>query len=289
MMQQIRAQIGRLGGAAAVAAVGLLGAPAAHAIQFTPPGTALLHTVGSGEPGAEWNTGGTSGGGEISYDSGSQLLTIDASLDVLNYYDPSNGSCDSDVGTNCSFNYGPDLDISLTAELDSITVTPVVGTIYEILVSFHSAGSPDLVVTDPSDGDAVVLEGDLQAGEFNGSPTTGLQAQVIYDAGAGTAVFDDVNSVGFFAVDTGTTYASLFGSTYIGINLGTLADFAPTLDALASGAFNTGTLASFTAEANAQIFRSDTGQFVVPEPATAFLMLAGLGLLGSVARRRGAE
>ena len=263
-----------------VAGMAMLGAAGtASAIQHTPTATALLHTVSSGEAGAEWNTGGTSSGGEIDYDSGSETLTITAALDVLNYYDPLDGGCPTDAGSNCSFNFGPDLDITLTASLAGITVTPIGGPFVEILVSFESAGGgPDLTITDPSDSDALVLAGDIVAGSFGGSPTTGLQAQVIYNTGTGTAVFDDVNSVGFFAVDAGTTYASLFGSTYIGVNLGTFSDFAPDLDTLAGAAFSSGTLGSFTAEANAQIFRTASGEFV-PEPSLALLVLGGLGVL----------
>lgn len=271
--------------APSVAVVAMALAGTASAIQHTPTATALLHTVTDGPPGAEWNTSGVGSGGSISYSSGTQILTITGVLDVLNWYDPSGpASCDT-PSENCSFNYAPDLDITLTAELASIVVTPIFGPFFEILVSFQSTGSsPDLMVTDPSAGNAVVLEADLVAGTFNASPTTGLQAQVIYDAVLMTAVFSDVNSVGFFQVDTGTTYASLFGTSYIGVNLGTLSDFSPTLNALATSAIMTGILGSFTAEANAQIFRTAAGQFV-PEPSLAILMLGGLGVLAALRRR----
>jgi hypothetical protein len=260
----------------------------ASAIQHTPSATALLHTVADGPPGAEWNTGGAGSGGSISYSSGTQTLAITGVLDVLNWYDPSGpASCDT-PSENCSHNFGnpsgQDLDITLTAVLDSITVTPLFGSFVEILVSFKSAGGgPDVVITDPLFGNAVVLEADIVAGTFNGSPTTGLQAQVIYDYVGGTALFDDSNSVGFFQVDTGTTYASLFGTSYIGLNLGTLSDFSPSLSALATSAFFTGILGDFTAEANSQIFRTAAGEFV-PEPSLALLVAAGLGLLALLRR-----
>jgi hypothetical protein len=266
----------------AVAALTLAGA--ASAIQHTPSATALLHLVTDGQPGAEWNTGGVGSGGSVSYSSGTQTLSITGVLDVLNWYDPSGpASCDM-PSENCSFNYAPDLDISVTAVLDSITVTSIGGPFFEILVSFASAGGgPDIVITDPTDS-SVVLEADIVAGTYNSAPTTGLQAQVIYNALTQTAVFDTSNSVGFFAVDPGSTYASLFGTSYIGLNLGTLDDFSPTLSALADAAFDTGTLGSFTSEINAQIFRTAAGEFV-PEPSLALLLVAGAGLLGALRRR----
>jgi hypothetical protein len=282
-MQLWTSLIRALAPSVAVAAMALAGT--ASAVQHTPTATALLHTVSDGQPGAEWNTSGVGSGGSISYSSGTQTLSITGVLDVLNWYDPAGpASCDM-PGENCSFNYAPDLDITLTAVLDSITVTSIGGPFYEILVSFASAGGgPDVVITDPTDA-SVVLEADLVAGLFNGSPTTGLQAQVIFDAGTMTAVFDSSNSVGFFAVDPGSAYASLFGTSYVGLNLGTLSDFSPSLSSLAVGAFLSGSLGSFTAEANAQIFRTAAGEFV-PEPSLALLLAAGAGLFG-VLRRRG--
>lgn len=268
---------------AAVVAMALAGP--ASAIQHTPTATALLHTVADGPAGAEWNTGGVGSGGSISYSSATQTLTVTGALDVLNWYDPSGPAACDTPGENCDFNYAPDLDITLTAVLASITVTPLFGSIVEILVSFASAGGgPDVVISDPSDGNAVVLEADIVAGTFNMAPTTGLQAQVIYDFIGGTALFEDSNSVGFFQVDPGSTYASLFGATYIGLNLGTLSDFSPSLSALAAAAFSTGILGDFTAEANAQIFRTASGEFV-PEPSLALLLGAGAALLGALRRR----
>jgi len=275
------------GAVALLAAVATLSvAGSAAAIQFTPTATARLHTTGSGQPGAEWNTGTTTTGGDISYDSGTQVLTITAALDVLNYYDPSNGSCSTDVGSNCSVNYGPDLDILLTASLQGITVNPLGGGFFEILVSFETTGGAgyDLEVTDPADSDALVLSGDIIAGTFNGSPTTGLQAQVIYNSNTATAVFDTSNSVGFFKITAGSTYASLFGSNLIGINLGTMSEFSPSLTALAAAAIGSGTLGDFTAEINAQIFQDASGSFV-PEPSLSSLLLGGVGMLVWLRRR----
>lgn len=281
------ANLRALAGLTAILVMSLFVASQAQAVpQFTPTATSLLHTVGSGETGAEWNTGGLAVGGSIDYDSGTEVLTITGELDVMHYYDPLNGSCPTDAGSDCTFSYGPNLDITLTAQLSGITVNALGGGFFELLVEFESTGSsPDLTITDPDDGGSLQLAGDIVAGEFGGAATTGLQAQVIYNSGAGTALFDESNSVGFFQVDAGTPYASLFGSTFIGINLGTFSDFSPSLDSLASTAFNTGTLGDFTAEANAQIFRSSTGEFVVPEPSTALLLGAGLGLLGLRRRR----
>ena len=69
--------------------------------------------------------------------------------------------------TGLTRNFGPDLDITLNAQLAGITVTAIGGPFVEILVEFESTGSsPDLIITDPDDGDAVVLEGDIQFGEF---------------------------------------------------------------------------------------------------------------------------
>ena len=52
-------------------------------------------------------------------------------------------------------------------------MTNIGGPFFEILVSFATAGGTDLVITDPTDS-STVLEANIQAGTFNGSPTTDL-------------------------------------------------------------------------------------------------------------------
>jgi hypothetical protein len=267
-----------------------LGVGAAQAVpQFTPSPGDSLHTIFSGEAGAQWNTSGLGVGGQISYSSGTQQLSITGVLDILNYWNPGNGSCPTDTGSNCAFNYGPDLDITLVADLHSVAVTDLTGGFYLVEVNFQTTGGVDLSVTDPTDGNSVQLEASWQAGSFLGNPTTGMAVSLVFDDGAGSVVGTTLDGAGFLAVDGSTPYASLFAPTYFGLAFQSLSDFAPTLDSLADDlveefkASSPLTLESFTAEANGQVYKTDTGEFV-PEPGAAALL--GLGLLGLAAKGR---
>lgn len=278
-------------GAAVVSTAGF--SAVAEAIQFTPSGTARLHTLGAGQPGAQWNTGGTSSGGALSFDAGTGVATLTAALDVMNYYDPANGACSTDAGSNCDFNFAPDLNVTLDAQFVGSVVTPAGGPFVNVTLNFATTANatPDLVVTDPADlGFGSVLEGDWQAGFFGGNPTTGLSISVLYDTVNLTATFSTAQVSGFLALDAGTAYASLFesGSNYFGLNIASLSNFSSGvggLDGIVAYAIANGTLPTFSAEGNGQVYRLTSGDFVVPEPATALLLSAGLALLG--ARRRG--
>lgn len=271
----------------------LVWSTAAQAVpQFTPTATARLHTLGSGGTGAEFNTGGVGAGGNVAYDSGTGLVTFTAVLDVMNWYDTASGSgCETDVGSNCSFNFSPDLDISLTASLDSFAVAALGGTFFQVTVNFGATGGVDLSVTDPSDGGSVQLEASVASGTFQGNPTTGLASSLIWDTslnGGLGGVFmgaTTLTSAGFLQVDSGTPLASLFSPDFFGIEIGTLSDFddgsGGGLDEVIRASILAGTLVNFTAEANGQILNTVSGDFV-PEPGTALL----LGLAGLVALRR---
>jgi len=276
-----------------VVVIGLGWSTPANALQFTPTGSERLHTLASNQPGAQWNTGGTGSGGQLSYDANTGVATLTAGLDVLNWFDPSNGSCLTDVGSNCSFNYGPDLSISLDASLVGITVSPFIfGTTVNVTLDFATTANaqPDLTVADSTDpGFGSVLEGDWTSGFFNGNPTTGLSISVLFDTVTEIATFDTANVSGFLALDSATAYASLFesGSNYLGLNIASLDDFIGAsggLDEIIAAAVDTGTLPDFTAEGNGQVFRLTSSDFVVPEPTTALLLASGLALLAS---RRG--
>lgn len=278
-------------GAAVVSTTGF--SAVAGAIQFTPTATARLHTLASGQPGAQWNTGGLGAGGELSFDSGTGVATLTADLDVMNWFDPADGACSTDGGSNCTYNFGPDLDVSLDAQFSGVVVTPVSGSLVNVTLNFATTanGAPDLVVTDPSDvGFGSVLEGDWQAGLYGGNPTPGLSISVLFDTSSGTATFSTAQVSGFLAIDGSTAYASLFesGSSYFGLQIASLSNFdspgVGNLDDIIAGAVQSGTLPSFSAEGNGQVYRLTTGDFVVPEPTTALLLGAGLALLG--ARRR---
>jgi hypothetical protein len=266
-----------------LAAVMVWSAAAQAVPQFVPTGTARLHTLGSGQLGAEWNTGGLGAGGEVSYDSGTQTLSMDAVLDTMNWYDPANGSCPTDVGSNCSLNFGPDLDISLTASFDSVVVTPLGGGLFGVTVNFGTAGGVDLTITDPADGDSIQLKASVAAGTFMGTPTSGLAASVVFDSAGSGSIIGGVNVVGFLAVDVATPFASLFLPDYFGIQLSAFSDFddglGGTLVDIVATTISSGSLPDFTAEANGQILATVTGAFV-PEPGTLLLLsLAGLAIL----------
>ncbi len=280
-----------LGLALVLVVLGLGWSTPAHALQHLPSGTARLHTL-TGGPGAQWTTSGASGG-QLSYDANTGVATLTAGLDVLNWFDPNDGGCPTDVGSNCSFNYDPDLDISLDASFVGIAVSPdpVLGlSTYGVTLSFETTANalPDLTVSDPDyPGAGNVLEGNWTSGFFSGNPTTGLAVSVLFNIDTGEALFDTANSSGFLLIDSTTAYASLFesGSNYLGLNIASLHGFSDGLggglDELIAAAVATGDLPDFTAQGNGQVFRLTSSDFVVPEPTTALLLASGLALLGS--------
>jgi len=254
--------------------------------QFTPTATARLHTLGSGQLGAEWNTGGLGTGGQLSYDSASKIATLTAGLNVLNWFDPSNSSCATDSGSNCAFNFNPNLDITLTASFLGFTVAPVTGTLVNVTTNFGTTGGVDFVVTDPTDLNSVQMRGSIAAGSFNGNPTTGLSTSLLFDTSTGL-VLGSVTGSGFLQADPTTPLASLLQPDFFGITFGALNNFddgnGGGLSAIVAATLASGTLGSFTAEANGQILNTASGQFV-PEPAT--LLLLGIAGLAAAARRR---
>lgn len=267
-----------------VGAVLAMASPAMALPQFVPTAGARLHTPGSGGPGATYNT--ASGTDEVSYDSGTGILSISAVVDEMNWYDPANGSCPTDSGSNCNFDYAPDLTLTVSAAFQSLTVTPVAGTVVDIDVSFGTTGGTDIMWTDPADGGSTQLAASWQAGTFQSSPTTGLVASMFFDTSTNT-VLGAINAVGFASLDLGTPYASLFGDPgdeRIELDIVDLTMVTPDIGTLIGLAIGSGTLPSFTAEADGQVFRVDAGDFVIPEPTTG--LLVGLGLAGLAAVRR---
>jgi hypothetical protein len=293
---------GRIGVAiAACSAVVLLGGSAQAVPQFTPSATALVHTIGSGESGVVWNTGGVGVNGQVVYDKDTSSLVLEGEVDVMNYYDPA-GSCPTDAGSNCSFNYGPNLDMTVLATFIGSTITPLGGGLYDILLDFESTGGTDILWTDPADGDSVMLEASWTAGTFLGNPTPGLQVSALFCDGVGgcgpAGIYDGLNNegdplvIGFALIESGSLYESLWDSdsnpftqTSIMLDLSELFDFDPDIATIGGELLDTGLLPDFTGEDQGQIYRLETGDFVIPEPGTALLF--GLGLAGvGVARRR---
>ncbi len=277
------------GSIVAALASSLLLAGAAQAVQFTPTPTAQLHTLGSGQPGAEWGTSGLGAGGQISYDQNTGLLSMTARLDVMNYWDPGNGACSTDAGSNCFVNFGPDLDITLQAKFVGLTVTPVGGTTVNITAAFTTVGAGwDLTVVDPTTN-TTVLQADWANGTFQGQPTMGFSASVLFDTNTNSAGTNIPTGVGFLDVSGASLYASLFQPDFFGITFGAISDFAGAgggLDNVLAASVLAGTLVSFTAEANGEVLKTASGQFV-PEPTTAGLLALGVVAL-AVRRRRGA-
>jgi hypothetical protein len=280
----------------ALLAATLLASVPASAVQYTPTATERLHTLTSLQPGAEWNTAaGAAASKQLAYSSGSQQLSLTADLDVLNSFDPSNGLCSTDVGSNCAFNYATDPDITVVADLDSILVTNLGFGFFQLDLNFASTGGTDISIVDTTDN-TVLLTASWQAGTFQSSPTTGLTVSGLWDNGAASLV-GDPTAVGFGTI-TGGLYASLFdsgGSTDISLHLAEFFSFSPTTNAIAAaivadyiangGLFvNDSALIDFTAEGEGQIFRVADGDFEVSEPLTGLLLATGLALVAS--RRR---
>ncbi len=292
-MLGMRARAGLVGLVASIAAAG-----PAQAIQFTPTAGARVHTATSGQPGVEYNTSGVGVGGQISYDSGTQTLTVTGVVDVINYFDPGNGACPTDVGSNCGFNTAPDLDLVVEAVLVNLDVQFLGFGFYNIVANFATTPDSvaDVIWSDPSDSNAVVLEADWAAGTyddgFGPTTTTGLTATVLYDSVNGTATLDLADTRGFLSVDLASAYASLFDNgdgNYFALDIGSAADFSDglggNLDDIVTEAFLNGELPDFTAEINAQLFRVESGSFEVPEPASGLLLAAGIALLAGGRRR----
>jgi len=290
---------------AAFSAIALAAGTAQAVPQFTPTATTLVHTVFSGEPGAVWTTQGLGVNGQVVYD-GVSSLAIGGNITTLNYYDSLNGSCPTDVGSNCSFGFGAfpndPLDFTVLADFIGLSVTPTGGGFFDIVLDFQSTGGTDILWTDPSDGNSVMLAATWTAGTFLGNPTPGLQVQSTYCDGVGgcgpAGLTGDPLAIGFALIDNSTLYAAMFDSdgnpftaNSIMLDFSELFDFDSVaagpggIDAIAAYVLANNTLPDFTGEGEGQLYRVDTGEFVIPEPSTALLLGLGIAGLGALRRR----
>jgi hypothetical protein len=102
----------------------------------------------------------------------------------------------------------------------------------------------------------------------------------------------DPLAIGFALIDNSSLYAGLFDSdsnpltvNSIMLDFSELFDFDPTEDAIAAYLLANNDLPDFTGEGEGQLYRVETGEFVIPEPSTALLLGLGIAGLGVVRRR----
>jgi hypothetical protein len=285
---------GVLGLTVAVAlSVGAAGS--ARAGRITLNGDERINDIFSGLAGTNYTTGSTG----VDYDEaggggahpGEVLVT--GKISSLNYH--TTGA----PGTNVNAPF-PDnaLDFTLRAALTGISATDLdgagPGTVYDIILTFGTAtpaaGVWDLIVTDPDDGDAVIFQGDLTAGDFDGNPFPALEM-------TGTGI-DIVNGPpvtlqgnAFLLPELTSEYGVLFQGeaggdpSSVGLAFVSVFNFSPDFTVIGDELANNGTLITHTGQSAGQIFGLSTSAFTpIPEPGSG--LLVGMGLLGVAANRR---
>lgn len=174
-----------------------------------------------------------------------------------------------------------------SAQAVTITFGPASSTDAGPLIAFENVATPTAIV-----GDAVLsfsVVGDLNALSENVSVTLdGLSLGTVFNGNSTDDAFDVAGDIG---VQAGTTGAMNVASTVIseavmagiiGDGLVSLSfDFSPNVDDFGSVQILSASL-TFTDPNNLQVVASN----VVPLPASALLLLAGLGGIGAMARRK---
>jgi hypothetical protein len=186
--------------------------------------------------------------------------------------------------------------MSVLAEFIGVTVTPTGGGLYDIVLDFQSTGGTDILWTDPADGNSVMLSASWTSGTFMGNPTPGLQVVSTYCDGVGgcgaQGLTGDPLAIGFALIDNSSLYAGLFDSdanpftsNSVMLDFSELFDFDPDINTIAAYVIANNDLPDFTGEGEGQLYRVDTGDFVIPEPSTALLFGLGIAGLGMLRRR----
>lgn len=270
----------------------LLGARESAALQFTPDADDRLNTFQSTDPGTPFNTGpgGVDYDGAATADPHPGEAVVTGQIPVLNYYDgTAQASVDfSTVGTSATIDFQLEAQL-LSAAVDILSPTQAV---FTATFGGTADGQPDLVLTDPDDGDAILLESNLVSGVLGSTPVAPITVQSgIFDPNSVPSQ-PNLQAFAFFqTVVSGNPWEILFSDDIGTLNDSSIAqalvsNFLPDFSMIADELETNGDLPSFEAEVNGFVFALESSQFQVPEPATGWLLAGAAAALAWTRRRR---